>query len=206
MKQATQTVPEGYRLHGTLNLAKSPRLFLLLNLLGVPVLVIAAAGFMALARVLRPAATTALLDEIAAGFNPVRGLLGLLAVLLVMVLVHEAIHGFFFWWFTRARPAFGVGAGYAYASAPGWYLPRNQYLVVGLAPLVVISLVGIGLVAVGPAAWLPALLAVMVSNASGAVGDMAVVVWLLTLPRETLASDDGDAVSVYVPGQKEKAP
>ena len=197
--QATTSLPSGYVKRGTVNITKSPGLFILLNLLGVVVLLAAGALFIQLGYALRPDDMDAMLLNLSGGGNFVPGLLALLAVLVVMVVVHEAIHGFFFWLYTRARPAFGVGAGYAYAAAPGWYLPRNQYLLVGISPLLVITLVGALLLAVVPAALLLPALALMIVNASGAVGDLAVVAWLLTLPRETLASDDGDAVTVYVP-------
>ncbi len=197
--QATTSLPSGYVKRGTVNITKSPGLFILLNLLGVVVLLAAGALFIQLGYALRPDDMDAMLLNLSGGGNFVPGLLALLAVLVVMVVVHEAIHGFFFWLYTRARPAFGVGAGYAYAAAPGWYLPRNQYLLVGISPLLVITLVGALLLAVVPAALLLPVLALMIVNASGAVGDLAVVAWLLTLPRETLASDDGDAVTVYVP-------
>ena len=197
--QATTSLPSGYVKRGTVNITKSPGLFILLNLLGVVVLLAAGALFIQLGYALRPDDMDAMLLNLSGGGNFVPGLLALLAVLVVMVVVHEAIHGFFFWLYTRARPAFGVGAGYAYAAAPGWYLPRNQYLLVGISPLLVITLVGALLLAVVPAALLLPVLALMIVNASGAVGDLAVVAWLLTLPRKTLASDDGDAVTVYVP-------
>jgi len=200
--QATTSLPAGYVKRGTVNITKRPGLFILLNLLGVVVLLAAGALFIQLGYALRPDDMDAMLLDLSMGFDLLPGLLALLAILLVMVVVHEAIHGFFFWRYTGARPAFGVGAGYAYAAAPGWYLPRNQYLLVGISPLLVITLVGALLLAVAPAGLLLPVLALMVSNASGAVGDLAVVAWLLTLPRETLASDDGDAVTVYVPGMK----
>lgn len=197
--QATTSLPAGYVKRGTVNITKSPGLFILLNLLGVVVLLAAGALFVQIGYALRPDDMDALLLDLASGFNLLPSLLILLAILLVMVVVHEAIHGFFFWLYTRARPAFGVGAGYAYAAAPGWYLPRDQYLLVGISPLLVISLVGVLLLALVPSALLLPVLALIIVNASGAVGDLAVVAWLLTLPRESLASDDGDAVTVYVP-------
>jgi hypothetical protein len=67
-----------------------------------------------------------------------------LLLLAVQVILHELIHGFFFWFFTRSRPTFGFKGFYAYAAAPDWYLPRNQHLIVALAPLVLIT--GLGLV------------------------------------------------------------
>jgi hypothetical protein len=113
--------------------------------------------------------------------------------------LHELIHGLFFWLFTRTRPAFGFKGAYAYAAAPGWYIPRSQYIIVGLAPLVLITLGGFALLVVVPAWLIPALLFVVVMNGAGAVGDIAVVGWLLVQPRATLVHDLGDAVAIYRP-------
>ncbi len=56
----------------------------------------------------------------------------LLGVLIVTLVLHELVHGLCFWSFTRDRPRFGWKLIYAYAAAPGWYLPRGRYLTVAL--------------------------------------------------------------------------
>jgi hypothetical protein len=80
-------------------------------------------------------------------------------------------------------------------------MPRNQYAVVGLAPLVLMTLAGLALLPVIPVWAIPSLLFVVVTNAAGAVGDIAVVGWLLLQPRATLVNDIGDAVTLYRPAQ-----
>jgi hypothetical protein len=124
-----------------------------------------------------------------------------LVLTFLMIVVHELIHGLFFWLFTRERPTFGFKGAYAYAAAPDWYMPRNQYAIVGLAPLVLMTLAGLVLLPVIPVWAIPALLFVVVTNAAGAVGDIAVVGWLLLQPRATLVNDIGDAVTLYRPTQ-----
>ena len=56
------------------------------------------------------------------------------------LVVHELIHGLFFWLFTGSAPRYGLGLSYAYAAAPDWYIPRRKYQVTGLAPVVIIGL------------------------------------------------------------------
>jgi len=70
---------------------------------------------------------------------------------------------------------------------------------IGLAPLVVITVMGMGLLRVVPKAAIPALLVVVVLNAAGSIGDVLVVSWLLTSPRGSLARDAGDAITIYRP-------
>lgn len=115
-----------------------------------------------------------------------------------VVIVHEGIHGICFWRFTGGKPKFGFKGVVAYAAAPKWYLPRRQYVVVGLAPLVGITLAGTLLLPVVPQTILPFLLVVMVFNFAGSMGDVVIVGWLLGKPRTVYINDYGDGVTAYI--------
>jgi hypothetical protein len=129
-----------------------------------------------------------------------------LVVIVVMMFVHEGFHGLFFWIFSCEKPKFGFKGYYAYAGAPGWYFHRGQYMVIGLAPLVGITLLGIlGLIWLPPFFLTPIYL-LMVMNASGAVGDMWVVLRLLFSPADTWALDQGDGVEFFRPSLPETKP
>jgi hypothetical protein len=126
-------------------------------------------------------------------------LAGLAIVTVAVVLTHEGLHGLSFWLVTGRPPRFGLRGLYAYAGAPGWYIPRDRYLPIALAPLTAITLAGLALLTVAPARAIPAVVVAVALNASGAVGDLAVVVWLLRGPRSTLVQDSGEAVTLYRP-------
>jgi hypothetical protein len=102
-------------------------------------------------------------------------------------------------WFTRTRPVFAFRGYYAYAAAPGWYFPRRQYILVSLAPLVLLSLLGLVALVFVPAGWFLPVILFMSFNGGGAVGDLAVFFWLLRQPSTCLAYDVGDAVTLYLP-------
>jgi Putative zincin peptidase len=119
--------------------------------------------------------------------------------IVIMVILHELIHGIFFWIYTRERPRFALKGGYAFAAAPGWYLPRNQYINVGLSPLIAITVIAIFLAVFVAQPVVPYMLIIASFNAAGALGDMIVVAWVLRLPETTLVKDDGDTFSAYVP-------
>lgn len=104
---------------------------------------------------------------------------------------------FFFWLFTGERPKLGWKWLYAYASAPDWYLPRNQHLVVAAAPLLLITAAGLTLLTFVPEPALPAILIATVANAAGSIGDVVVLILLLFQPREALVQDTGDAIHIY---------
>ena len=204
---ATKTLPEDYQAYATIALAKNKRLFLFLNLVGLVLFFGFGWFFVQIALLLRPAVAPLLhvIDTTSSGgifFTlPIAWIAGVLLACFLVPVLHEAAHGLFFWFFTRERPRFAYKVVYAYAAAPDWYLPRGPYLLVGLAPLVWLSLLGVALLPVLPLALLPGLLACLVLNAAGAVGDIAMICWLLFQPATMLARDTGDAVTLYRAGQ-----
>jgi hypothetical protein len=199
---ATRELPAGYTLKTAFDLSRSQRLMLAVNALGLLLLGVAVALFTSLLALLRPDEAGQVFDI---AVNSVPDLVTILAALLlvtvVMVLVHEGLHGLFFWLVAGAKPRYGFRGMYAFAAAPEWYIPRNRYLWVGLAPLVIISGVGTALMAVAPVGLLRLLYLLLVFNFSGAVGDLMVVFWLLRQPASILAQDYGDGVRVFAPGQ-----
>lgn len=114
----------------------------------------------------------------------------------LMLPLHEALHGaaFLLW---GGKPYFGAKFPYAlYCGARNQLFRRNQYLVVGLAPLVVITLAGIIVTLIAPvvAAFT---LAVTVGNVSGAAGDVWSVARMLRLPATTLVEDTDSGYRVW---------
>lgn len=102
--------------------------------------------------------------------------------------VHELIHAavFTFW---GGKPYFGTKMPYAlYCGARQQLFRRNQYLVVGLAPFVAITLAGIIFTLVSPALASYIIFAI-VGNVSGAAGDLLVAWRLLRLPPSILVED-----------------
>jgi hypothetical protein len=197
--QTTHTLPENYVQSGELNLAKNPGLTIWLNIIGLaPLVGMGLLCFAVLGR-FRADIFNQVTSFSAGLVEMVFVIAGLLLETIVMLVLHEAVHGVFFWFFTKNRPKFGFKGAYAYAAAPGWYLPRNAYLVVGLAPLVVISLIGLALLLVAPVSWLFWIILLVAFNAGGAIGDMAVAVWILTKPGNVLYMDFGDGVLSFQP-------
>ncbi len=196
MKTATQQLPEGYQPSKEINLAKDKALALGLNIGGLVLFFLTAALLGILLRLARPELLTGALTSL----NTQSTLLWLAAIVGLLfgnLLVHELIHGLFFWLFTGAMPRFALRLTYAYAAAPAWYIPRGPYQVIGLAPLVIIGVIGLLVMAGGPAAWvLPAAL-VIALNTSGAVGDMLVVAVVRRCAPNCMINDRGDGVTIY---------
>jgi len=102
--------------------------------------------------------------------------------------IHELIHAaaFVFW---GGKPYFGARLPYAlYCGAKNQLFRRNQYIVVGLAPLFVITLAGIIFILISPVPASYTLFA-LIGNFSGAAGDIWVVRRLFRRPRTILVED-----------------
>lgn len=192
-------LPDHYIPLSSLDLSGSYRLLLVMQVAGLFALLVSGVFFLWLTFFLRPTASE-ILSWQGLFSRPLLLFGSLILSTVLMVVLHEAVHGLFFWLFTGRRPLFGFKGLYAYAaSPPGTYLPRDQYLLVGIAPLVALSLAGTALLPFVPLAGLPVLLFFLIGNASGSVGDLLVIAWLLRMPPDTFLQDVGDKMTAYGP-------
>jgi hypothetical protein len=196
----TQTLPANYTFAGTIDLSKDRRALWILNIIALALFLFSVWFLVSLAVTIRPS-TAARVFTFSSGSlgSLVWPLVCIIAITIGMVVIHEAIHGLFFWLFTASRPRFGFRGTYAFASAPDWYIPRRLYLVVALAPLVLMTFAGLAAVFVVSDILLPALLFLIAMNLSSSVGDMMVAGWLLRKPADILSQDYGYAVRFYRP-------
>lgn len=127
----------------------------------------------------------------------------LLCPLLVIVGLYEGVHGAVMRFF-GAQPEFGIlwRLGAAYATAPGYAFTRNQFVVIALAPLVVLSLLGGLLLAWLPGWLIPAAVIFLSLNAAGAAGDLWMTVVVLRYPPDAQIMDERDGVRVFLPEQQ----
>jgi len=202
-KKAVRELPEGYSLVKTLDLNKNVKLAIGLNLASLALFAVFGVFFYWLLILARPGLVTdsrILTTGLFTSDSVFTQFLVIALVYLGMIVLHEAVHGFFFWIFTKERPEFGFRGLYAYAGAPEWYFAKRPYLLVGLAPLVLISLVGFIAMLLVPSGWIFPILLFITLNASGAVGDIYAVFWLLPKHEGILVQDFGDRMQVYRPG------
>lgn len=128
------------------------------------------------------------------------GLLALIGFIIMLAILHEAIHGLAMWRF-GAHPRFGAAfmaktVPVLYAAAPGFRFTRGQYLVIASGPAVVVSLAGIVACAtpIGIYLVLP-----FAGHLAGCMGD-AVAIWhLLRQPRGTVVEDLLDGLRFHRP-------
>jgi Putative zincin peptidase len=191
MNISTKALPEGYAQSDEINLKKNKRLAIILNIIAVVVAIFSfylLSGFTALMRpgLMNSSGSITLVMVVI--------LVGLYVILMTM---HELIHGFFFWVFTRSRPVFGIRQFYAFAGAPAWYIPTRQYAFVTLGPLIIIGVAGMLLMLIVPESWLLTIIFLVALNTGGAMGDFLVFTHLFKLPQTCLANDTGDVITFY---------
>jgi hypothetical protein len=191
----TQTLPENFVLAWSFDLKHNTRLNIILQIVGLVWMALAGWLLTLCVTWIRPELKSALTTGIQFDMLSVLGLL--IVVMIVAILIHELVHGFFFWLFSRHRPKFGIGMGYAFAAMPDWFFPKQQYLVIGLSPLVALTVLGLAASIFVPFAWLGALLAGMTINAGGAIGDMYIC-WRIAIDApEVWINDKGDGFQLY---------
>jgi hypothetical protein len=107
---------------------------------------------------------------------------------LIILPIHEVIHGlvFLFW---GGKPYFGARLPFAlYCGARDQLFRRNQYMSIGLAPLLIITQAAIVATLYFPVLASYALFAT-IGNFAGAAGDVQVVQRLLHFPNSILVED-----------------
>jgi hypothetical protein len=189
---ASKNLPENYSLAWTADIDKDKWLMVVLQMIGLPWSLLVAALLGVCVFWLRPALFAANSWDFSLWM-----VLALLLVMVISLFLHELTHGLFFWYFTREIPTFGFKLTYAYAAAPGWYFDKSIYWLIGLAPLIALSLIGLAFVWIVPLGWLPYLLFGLFTNASGAIGDLYIVLRLAFEPTGTLVEDLGTGFRVF---------
>ena len=126
--------------------------------------------------------------------------IGLIIFAVVFVLwLHELVHASVFYLHTGAPPRIGIRGPIIFASAEGYLNTRNAMIVNALAPFVVISAIGLLLMAVTPITALAWVFIPTVVNAAAAGGDFMGVYWLLSLSPDVKIEDHGDLLIAYNP-------
>lgn len=112
-----------------------------------------------------------------------------LALLVASFAVHELVHGLFFKIFggRACHVSYGAKAGMLYTRSSGCRLPKGQFIVVLMAPTVVVSVL---FAWAGMALMMEADLAVCaILHLSGCVGDWEMVRAIVSTPGVTMVED-----------------
>jgi hypothetical protein len=166
----------------------------ILNLIAIPLLLVSSAFFFLFAvlfgRVLEAKVTGSTTE-----------LVVLLVAIAILIVLHELTHGITAQ-FYGAHPQYGFlwkGLMF-YATMPGYAFTRNQYLVVILMPLVGLSLVAmIGIIGLAGSSLAVLLTLCAIFNATGAIGDLWILLIVVRYPPQAYIVDERDGLRVFLP-------
>ncbi len=124
--------------------------------------------------------------------------LALIAIILIVLPLHELIHGLVIRGLGHTvHYGAKLSKGVLYATSENALFRRDEYLAIALAPLVGITLAVMVLMVIAPQ-WMAYYLGIAaVLNAGGAVGDLYSVVVVLRYPPSILVRDEADSFRLY---------
>lgn len=157
-------------------------------------------GFARITRLLRPEVPTSLdtyLGVALPGLPAALSIILTVAVVALVLLLHELIHAGVFYLARGAPPRLGWRGLTIFAAAPEHPVGRSLMVVNALAPFAIISLLGLLLLSVVPASALAWVFIPTVANAAAAGGDFMTLAWLFRLPANVVVLDTGDVMSAW---------
>ena len=118
------------------------------------------------------------------------------ALLMLVTIIHEFVHGIFFYLFTGEKPLIGFKSIYLFAGSPNWYIKKKYYIVIALSPIILITIFGIATLSIIPTSISYLVVISITINAAGSVGDIWISIKLLNKPPESYIIDNGIALSI----------
>lgn len=121
----------------------------------------------------------------------------MIAGAIAYVFLHEAVHGFFIERFSKTKAKYGFTGLFAYAGSDTAYFDRRSYVVIALAPIVLLGAALLALNLALPASLFWYVYMIQILNIAGAAGDSYVVLLTSKMPRDTLINDTGKSIRFY---------
>lgn len=119
-----------------------------------------------------------------------------IAGMVVYLILHEAVHGILMRVFGSSKPFYGFTGIYAYAGSKDYFFKRS-YIVISLAPVVILGGVLVLLNILVDPRWFWGVYLIQMINVSGAAGDFYVTWKFCRMPSDILVRDSGVSMVVY---------
>ena len=186
-------LPEKYAEVLYWKLSHHRKLLVVLNVVGLILMGLSLPLFFAWMRLWHPGTVSLKINIVQTG--------ALFIAIVLTIVLHELFHGL-------ALRAYGAHPKYGiiwqemmfYATATGHAFRRNAYIVIALAPLVGLSLVGMGLLVLSLPDWLAGVIGICAAlNVGSAIGDLWLVRVTLGYPPSAYIVDEKDGVRIFMP-------
>jgi len=181
MFKSYDTLPEGYSLLGEINMKDNKMEFLFLNIGAIVMFIVVMFAWVGIIGPLTVSEPLAMLV--------------LMVLFVVNIIIHEWIHAIFFKRGNDVKVTFKFHGFAASASVPGRFFSKKQYLITGMAPFVILTIV------YAAVAWFAYLYLttsyqavtafLMAIHISGCMGDFYVTAKLMSKDPSILVEDYG---------------
>lgn len=173
---ASKTIDNGYVMAEKIDLMKNTKLAIMINLGAVLVMLPFIAVPVLVWRLSDSFATTGLDISLSSI------LIFLLGIILIMV-IHEFVHGLAFKYYSKAKIKYGFTGLYAYAGCPDWFFKKREYLVIDMAPCVVLNLLMVVSLFFVQGEVFYIIYLILAIHFSGCIGDIYVTLKLIRYPQ-----------------------
>jgi len=118
------------------------------------------------------------------------------------IFIHEGIHAIMFKLFSNDKVKFGFHGLYASASMPHSYFKKYQYLMVALAPFVIMTIIFLILLTLTQNQVFLVIYILFAFHISGCTGDIYISLKLLKFSKDTYINDYGVGMTFYTKKEK----
>ena len=188
--KAAESLPQNYKEIFSVNLQKDKKTALFVNLTAVVI----ALAFGVPMHFYVP--VTTLFDMEKGIINYFLRFLVLLVGSVAYIFLHEVVHGIAMKCFGTKKVKYGFTGIYAFAGSTDYY-DKGSYIIIALAPIVVLGIILAIINALVPYEWFWVVYFIQLSNISGAAGDLYVTAKFSKFPQDILINDTGVGMTVY---------
>lgn len=191
----TNILPEGYCSLRSVDLQKDKKAALLVNGIAVMVMVL----LIILGQWIVSIET--LFDMSAGAVMYFLRFGGMVLGYVVYMLLHELTHGVMMKYYGAKKIKYGFTGLYAYAGCDH-YFNKTSYIVIALAPVVLLGVVLLVINLLVPVSWFWVVYFIQTGNLAGAAGDIYVTCLFARMPKDILVRDSGVSMTVYALPEK----
>lgn len=178
-------LPKGYKQIRRVNLEKD-KVFIIINLLAIIIFII--------------------MFFLGVMFNPINFIVDkkffsylclIFFLLVIYMLIHVAIHGYFMKNFSGEKARYGFKGFCAYAGSDS-YFHKKHYIIIALSPVVILGIILLIINIIAPQSYFWVVQFIQMENITGGVGDYYITYIMSKMPDDTLTQDTGVSMVMYL--------
>lgn len=191
-------LPDNYQLDYQIDMLKDKKELLLVNIYSLLILVPVIVVYYLILKFTDKSLAFSFNSDMLVNDNLIIRTITLIVSLFLYIVVHEIIHAIFFKLATKEKVKFGFHGVMASACVPGVYFYKKPYLLAGLAPAIIMSVVFIIPMFFVNGLDLLFFFTLFAVHISGCAGDFYIAIRLIKYPSDTLIEDTGTGMKFFI--------